>query len=107
VLDLAEVVAADTYQGGVNADPGENAGVKITRLSAWATRVGVTRLGIGEYNGLTASAITAAGDAVLADHRFVFASCFNSSQNNRPGVDWVLSGARLTAFKATVALSRL
>ena len=107
VLALAEVVASDTYHGGTTADPGEDAGVKIRRMSAWATRVGVTRLGIGEYNGLTAAAITAAGDAVLADPRFVFASCFNSTQNNKPGVSWLLTGARLTAFKATVAKSRL
>lgn len=107
VLRLSEIVASDTYQGGTTAAPGENAGVKIARMSAWATRVGVTRLGIGEYNGLNAASITAAGNAVLADKRFVFASCFNSSANNRPGVDWTLSGDRLTAFKATVAQSRL
>ncbi|MEO8704413.1 MAG: hypothetical protein ABI867_30450 [Kofleriaceae bacterium] len=106
VLALSEVVAADTYQGGTTAKPGENAGVKIKRMSAWATRVGVSQLGIGEYNGLDASAITAAGDAVLADRRFVFASCFNSNENNRPEVNWLLTGARLDAFKATVAESR-
>ncbi|MEJ7598646.1 MAG: hypothetical protein WKG01_12120 [Kofleriaceae bacterium] len=106
VLSLSEVVASDTYQGGTTADPGENAGVKIARMSAWATRVGVTQLGIGEYNGLDAASITAAGDAVLADPRYVFAACFNSNENNRPGVDWQLTGARLEAFKATVARSR-
>lgn len=106
VLRLAEIVAADTYQGGTTARPGENAAPKIRGLSAWATRVGVTKLGIGEYNGLDAAAITAAGDAVLADKRFVFAACFNSSANNRPGVDWKLTGDRLAAFKATVAKSR-
>ena len=31
--------------------------MKITRMSAWATRVGVTKLGIGEYNGLDAASI--------------------------------------------------
>lgn len=106
VLTKAEVVASDTYQGGTTAAPGENAAVKIRRMSQWATRVGVSRLGIGEYNGLTAYAIKAAGDAVLADPRFVFASCFNSSVNNRPGVDWALSGDRLTAFTNTVAAAR-
>jgi hypothetical protein len=106
VLRLSEVVAADTYQGGTTANIGENAGVKITRLSAWATRVGVTRLGIGEYNGLDAASITAAGNAILADDRYVFAAIFNSSHNNRVGVDWTLTGDRLTAFKATVAQAR-
>ena len=103
VLRLAEVVGADTYQGGTTANPGEDAGVKARRLSLWATRVGVTRLGIGEYNGLNAPSIKAAGDAVLADPRFVFAAVFNSSENNREGVDWLLTGDRLTAFKNTVA----
>ena len=99
-------MAADTYQGGTTANPGENAGVKITRLSAWADRVGVERLGLGEYNGLDAASITAAGNAILADDRFVFAAIFNSSNNNRAGVDWTLTGDRLTAFKATVAAAR-
>lgn len=106
VRGLAEVVAADTYQGGTTADPGEDAGVKIRRMSAWATRVGVRRLGIGEYNGLDADAITSAGDAILDDPRFVFGSCFNSSENNRVGVDWALTGDRLEAFQATVAAAR-
>ena len=107
VLRLSEIVACDTYQGGTTDAPGENAGVKITRFSAWAARVGVTRLGIGEYNGLNAAAITAAGNAILADHHFVFACIFNSSANNRPGVDWTLTGSRLTAFQATVTAARL
>lgn len=106
VLRLAEVVAADTYQGGLTANPGEDAGVKIRRLSEWANRVGVNRLGIGEYNGLDAASITAAGNAILADPRFAFACIFNSSQNNRPGVNWTLTGDRLAAFKDTVTRSR-
>ena len=106
VLRLSEIVGADTYQSGTPSSPGENAAGKIRRLSLWATRVGVTRLGLGEYNGLTAEALKAAGDAVLADRRFVFASVFNSSRNNRAGVNWTLTGDRLAAFKATVAQSR-
>ncbi len=106
VLSVSEVVASDTYQGGDASAPGENAGVKIRGMSAWASRVGVTRLGIGEYNGVDAASITAAGDAILADRRFVFAAIYNSSVNNREGIDWKLSGDRLTAFKATVAKAR-
>jgi hypothetical protein len=99
-------VAADTYQGGDAAHPGEDAGVKIRNLSRWADRVGVKRLGIGEYNGVDARSITAAGQAILADPRFVFADIFNSSNNNRAGIDWTLTGARLDAFRATVAAAR-
>jgi hypothetical protein len=103
VLNVSELVAADTYQGGTPTNPGENAGVKIRNLSKWATRVGVQHLGIPEYNGLDAASITAAGDAVLADPRFEFASIFNSNRNNRDGVSWQLVGDRLTAFRATLA----
>jgi len=106
VLQLAEVVAADAYQGGTQARLGEDAGAKIRRMSAWADRVGVKRMGIGEYNGLDGAAIRSAGDAVLADPRFEFASVFNSSENNREGVNWVLSGSRITEFRATVATAR-
>ncbi len=106
VLAVSEVVAADTYQGGDATKPGENAGVKIARMSAWADRVGVKRLGIGEYNGVDAASITAAGDALLADPRFVFAAIFNSNVNNRDGINWALTGDRLAAFQETVAKSR-
>jgi hypothetical protein len=106
VLAVSETVAADTYQGGTTVKPGENAGVKIVNMSAWATRVGVAHLGIGEYNGLDAAAITAAGNAVLADSRFSFAAAFNSNVNNRADVSWQLTGDRLVAFQATVSRAR-
>jgi hypothetical protein len=106
VLRVSETVAADTYQGGTAAKPGEDAGVKIRGFSAWATRVGVKSLGIGEYNGLNAAAIKAAGDAILADPRYSFAAIFNSDVNNLPGVSWTLAGDRVAAFKATVRESR-
>jgi hypothetical protein len=106
VLKASEVVAADTYQGGTTINPGEDAGVKIANMSKWATRVGVSRLGIGEYNGLNAASITAAGNALLADPRFSFAAVFNSNENNRPDVSWQLTGDRLAAFRATLAQAR-
>jgi hypothetical protein len=106
VLAVSEIVAADTYQGGTTVKPGENAGVKIANMSRWAGRVGVSRLGIGEYNGLNAAAISAAGNAVLSDPRFRFAAAFNSNVNNRADVNWQLTGDRLDAFKTTVAQSR-
>jgi hypothetical protein len=68
VRKVSDVIGADTYDGG-----GEDAGVKIHRMSAWADRVGVSRLGIGEFNGQSAAAITHATDAVKSDHRFVWA----------------------------------
>jgi len=107
VLRVSDVVAADCYQGGTAADPGEGADVKISNMSDWASRVGVTRLGLGEYNGLNAATLTAAGKAVMDDPRFAWALVFNSNVNNRVGVEWLLTGDRLEAFKGTVAESRL
>lgn len=102
-----EVLAADTYHGGTMENPGEDAGVKIARMSAWADRKGYVKpLGIGEFNGLTAAAITNACNAMFADPRFMFGNVFNSNENNREGIEWVLTGARLTAFKNCVTASR-
>lgn len=106
VLKVTEIVAADTYQGGKPDNPGEDAGVKIRDLSAWARRVGVMRLGIAEYNGLTAEALTNAGAAILADDRYDFGICFNSDRNNRAGVHWLLVGNRLAAFRNTLAQAK-
>jgi hypothetical protein len=59
-------------------------------------------MGVGEYNGMDAAAIHAAQSAVAADARFRFACIYNSSSNNRPGVDWLLSGDRLAAFQSVL-----
>lgn len=100
VLALCDVVAADCYQSGTPTAPGEDGGMKMTNLSAWAGRVGVTRLGAGEYNGFTAAAITNAGNAAL-DGGFAFANVFNSDRNT--SYNLVLTGDRLDAFKATLS----
>ena len=93
VRRVSDVIGADTYDGG-----GEDAGVKIRRMSAWADRVGVSRLGIGEFNGQSAAAITHATDAAKSDDRFVWACVWNSNH----GTVTVLSGARLKAFRAAI-----
>jgi hypothetical protein len=93
VRKVSDVIAGDTYDGG-----GEDAGVKIRRMSAWAGRVGVSRLGVGEFNGQSAAAITHATDAAKADPRFVWACVWNSNT----GPVTVLTGARLAAFRAAL-----
>ena len=99
VLDVSDVVMADTYHGGTTASPREEAAVKIRNLSAWATRHGVARLGLGEWNGITAEAITNACAAIDADPRYGPVAIFNSADNNRAGVNWQLTGDRLAAFR--------
>jgi hypothetical protein len=70
----------------------------MRRMSAWAGRVGVSRLGVGEFNGQSAAAITHATDAAKADPRFVWACVWNSNK----GAVTVLTGARLEAFRAAL-----
>jgi hypothetical protein len=106
VRALAEVIAGDFYQGGTVANPLVSAEPKIRAFSSWATRHGVTRLGVGETNGHSAETVAGAGDAILDDPRMVFGSFFNSSANSCTGCDWVLRGDEITAFKAIVARSR-
>lgn len=106
VIAKAEIVAADTYEGGQLDHRGEGADVKIRRFAAWGGRIDAKRLGIAEYNGLTPASLTAASDAILADPRFEFGIVFNSNVNNRDGVHWHLDGERLEVFRATVAKAR-
>lgn len=102
LLPLCYFVGADIYQGGTFDAPGEMAGPRVKNFSAWADRHNVKRLLIGEFNGMDATAIKSATDAIKADPRYIFAAVFNSSRNNRVGVDWVLSGDRLKAFQAVL-----
>ena len=104
LIPLTAFIGADCYQGGTFASPGENAAVKINRLNTWAGRHGVTELGLGEYNGMDANALKAADDAIRSTSRMGWANVFNSSRNNRPGVDWTLSGARLSEFQRVLKL---
>ena len=108
VLAACDVVAADCYQGGTPNNPGSEPNEQMIGLLEWSERVGHDKpLGVGEFSGHTASAITNVG-RVLGDHpdRFAWACVYNSSRNNRPGVEWVLTDERLAAFKALVATNR-
>jgi hypothetical protein len=101
-------VAADCYQGGTPNNPGSEPNEQMIGLLEWSERVGHDKpLGVGEFSGHTASAITNVG-RVLGDHpdRFAWACVYNSSRNNRPGVEWVLTDERLAAFKALVATNQ-
>ena len=103
VLSVSDVIASDTYQGGSASKPGEGPGPKIVNMSKWASRTaGVKALGLGEFNALNAASMTAAGKAILADPKFSFACVWNSNAKG----EWVLTGDKITAFKAIVAASR-
>lgn len=105
VLARSEVVVADSYETVTAGRIVEGPDTKIARFSAWARRVGVERLGVGEYNGLSAQSIRSAGLAVLADPRMEFAIIYNSNLNSSMDVPLELTGGRLRAFRDTLALA--
>jgi hypothetical protein len=97
VKAVSDVIASDTYQMTATS---EGAAPKIIRMSAWARRVGGVRaLGIGEFNAATASAITNATKALAADPLYAWGCLWNADSSSVS----VLSGARLTAFRAALA----
>jgi hypothetical protein len=100
VLQVSDVIAGDTYQG----DPaGEEVAVKITRMGAWARRVGGVRaLGLGEFNTQTAPGLTNATTALAADPLFAWGCLWNADGSGAANAT-VLTGDRLTAFQSTLA----
>ena len=68
----------------------------MKRMGEWARRVGGVRaLGVGEFNGHTAAAITNATVALGADPLFAWGCVWNSDG----GIATVLTGDRLAAFQ--------
>ena len=90
---ICDVIAADTYQDSGLVEDGS---VKAARLAAWAKRTGgVKALGIGEFNGYTASSITNVMNVVKKEALFKWALVWNSGTS---GMGTPLEGARLQAF---------
>ena len=97
VIKVSDVIAGDTYQMTASA---EEAAPKITRMGAWARRVGgVKALGVGEFNAPTAAGISHATTALAADPMFAWGCLWNANLNSVT----VLSGDRLTAFQKALA----
>ncbi|MBC7581832.1 ricin-type beta-trefoil lectin domain protein [Aeromicrobium sp.] len=93
VIAVSDVIAADTYQNKVGS---EGPGPKMKNMAAWAKRVGgVKALGVGEFNGEEAKAITEGMNAIKAEPMFAWACMWN----NTAGIATVLTGDRLEAFK--------
>jgi hypothetical protein len=97
VIAVSDVIAGDTYQMTASA---EGPAAKISRMGAWARRVGGVRaLGIGEFNAATPLAITNATDVLAAEPLFAWGCLWNSDGRTATA----LSGARLAAFRAALA----
>jgi hypothetical protein len=97
VIAVSDVIAGDTYQ---SAATGEDGSVKMKNMAAWARRVGgVKALGVGEFNAVTAAAITNATNELASEKLFAWGCLWNANQ------EWatVLTGTRLAAFKKALA----
>lgn len=105
VRKVAEIIAADTYQGGTPTAPGEGGSVKMANMLKWAQRTGVPAIGIGEFNAYTATEITAAMKVLGSSPTFKFGSIWNSECSGCIAVE-PLSGDRLIAFKTALATWR-
>ena len=100
VLQVSDVIAGDTYQGSAT---GEEVATKITRMGAWARRVGGVRaLGLGEFNTQTAQGITNATTALGQDPLFAWGCLWNADGTGAANAT-VLTGDRLTAFRSALA----
>jgi hypothetical protein len=100
-----DFVAVDSYQNGTQSRPGSLLPARaIPLLETWLDRVGQPDkpIGLGEYNGFTAAAITAAGEAILSTPEVWFGLAWNSTG----GAYAPLVGDRLSAYRATKADSR-
>lgn len=107
LLDQWDFVGVDTYQPGDvdNPDNTKMPGRAIPILANWLASWGYSSMPIvvGEYNGFTAEAITAAGNFVLNAPTVSVACVWNSTG----GLGVPLSGDRLTAYQVTKADSRV
>lgn len=101
LLAAWDFVAVDSYQDGTPAAPGKLMPARgVPLLAKWLDTQGFgdKRIGLGEYNGFSAEAIRAAGEAILSTPEVWFGLVWNSTERFEP-----LVGDRLTAFQATKA----
>jgi hypothetical protein len=101
MFGLWDYVGIDTYEGGTAENPGPRKPAdRIYALRSYLTSRGYDHpIGVGEYNGFSATTIAAAGEALLGTPDVWFGILWNATAD----VDWVLSGDRLAAFQQTLA----
>ena len=105
LLKKWEFVAVDSYQSGEPSAPGTSMPARaIPLLEDWMDSVGHPDkpLGLGEYNGFSASAIAGAGEVILSTPEVWFGLAWNSEGDSYAP----LEGDRLTAFQRTKADAR-
>lgn len=100
-----DFVAVDSYQSGTASAPGTKMPARaISQLTKWLNWRGFPNkpIGLGEYNGFTAEAISEAGETILSTPEVWFALAWNSEGDAYTP----LEGDRLEAFRATKSDSR-
>lgn len=112
LLDAWDFLGLDTYSEGTVANPSTTllCGRAIPKAVTWLAQQGHPDMPIliGEYNGQTTAAIEYAGQQILNTSQ-VWVACMWNMDHYENGVLTfnALSGARLTAFKATKADPRV
>ena len=99
-MGLWDFFAVDTYQPGTQTSPGTlMPDARVYALEDWLDGQGKPDLpiGVGEYNGFSAQAISGVGEALLSLPEVWFGCVWNSAAA-RAGI---LTGSRLTAYQAT------
>jgi hypothetical protein len=102
LLTQWDFVAVDSYQSGTVTNPGSKLPARaVPLLATWLDKQGFPNkpIGLGEYNGFTAAAIKAAGEAILSTPEAWFGLAWNSTGDRYAP----LTGDRITAFQATKA----
>ena len=97
LLSQWDFVAVDSYQSGTPPRAGHQLPARaIPLLATWMDGQGFPDkpIGLGEYNGHTAEAVAAAGEAILSTPEVWFGLVWNSTERFSP-----LTGTRLTEFK--------
>lgn len=91
----------DTYESGTMESPGViKPADRIPKLVNFVASRGFSHpLGIGEYNGYSGQTILDAGNAILDEDQVAFGCMWNSTI----GKGYALTGARLEAFRTTLA----
>lgn len=112
LLDAWDFLGLDTYSEGTVANPSTTllCGRAIPKAVTWLAAQGHPDMPIliGEYNGQTTTAIEYAGQQILNTPQVWVACVWNMDHTQDGGLKFnALSGARLTAFKATKADPRV
>jgi hypothetical protein len=102
LFNLWDWFGIDTYEAGTMAAPGARKPAEripaLVRFLQSRGRAGLP-IGVGEYNGYSASSIAAAGEALLATPNVWFGCVWNATGGK--GVE--LTGDRLTAFRKALS----